>query len=56
MRRRNREGNSLRFAFKGKIGVEWQSPWKFFVGIEGCVCFEPASIGYHGGSYLGVRL
>ncbi len=45
----------LRVAFTGKIAAEWQSPWWFFVGIEGAICFEPASIGYLGGSYLGVR-
>jgi hypothetical protein len=47
---------SFRFAFTGKLGAEWQSPWKFFVGIEGSICFEPDSIGYLGGSYLGIRL
>lgn len=47
--------SGLRFAFTGKIAAEWQSPWWFFVGIEGAICFEPASIGYLGGSYLGVR-
>jgi hypothetical protein len=39
-----------------RAGVEWQSPWKFFLGAEAAVLFEQAGIGWLGGAFAGIRL
>jgi hypothetical protein len=39
-----------------RAGVEWQSPWKFFLGAEAAVLFEEAGVGWMGGGFAGIRL
>jgi len=39
-----------------RTGVEWQSPWKFFLGAEAAVLFEEAGVGWMGGAFAGIRL
>ena len=39
-----------------RTGVEWQSPWKFFLGAEAAVLFEEAGVGWMGGGFAGIRL
>lgn len=39
-----------------RAGVEWQSPWKFFLGAEAAVLLEEAGVGWMGGAFAGIRL
>jgi hypothetical protein len=39
-----------------RTGVEWQSPWKLFVGAEAAVFFEEAGSGWMAGAFAGIRL
>jgi len=39
-----------------RAGVEWQSPWKLFLGAEAAVLFEEAGVGWMGGGFAGIRL
>lgn len=39
-----------------RIGVEWQSPWKFFLGAEAAGLLEQAGVGWMGGAFAGIRL
>lgn len=47
--------DGLRLVFTGRLGVEWQTPWKAFWGVEACLAAEPAAVGWLIGSFLGVR-
>jgi hypothetical protein len=39
-----------------RAGVEWQSPWKFFLGAEAAVLLEQTGVGWMGGAFAGIRL
>ena len=39
-----------------RAGVEWQSPWKFFLGAEAAALLEEAGVGWMGGAFAGIRL
>lgn len=39
-----------------RAGVQWQSPWKFFLGAEAAALLEEAGVGWMGGAFAGIRL
>jgi hypothetical protein len=49
------QDGGVRAVFTAKAGVEWASPWKFFLGTEAGLVVEPGGLGYQLGGFLGVR-
>jgi len=50
-----RDAGGLGAVFTARAGMEWASPWKFFLGSEVGLVVEPEGVGYQFGSFLGVR-
>jgi hypothetical protein len=38
-----------------RAGGEWQSPWKFFAGVQAAALFQFPGVGWLGGVYVGAR-
>ncbi len=57
-------GAALQITFSGglgaavtlRTGVEWQSPFRLFLGAEAAVLFEQSGMGWMGGAIVGLRL